>query len=170
MIVNYTFNDPGNYVVTLTVKNLLGDVGRDTVNIEVLPREIHVDDMSISLISGSDNSVKAQVVVEITDDKGEPVADVMVRGKWSGLLKGQTVGVTDASRKAVFVSDSTSKEGKIKFKVKNARTAGCTFIQGNNSIRISTDVQSNLAPVVNIASDICAARPRLTSGLAACNV
>ena len=156
MIVNHTFDDPGHYVVRLKVKNTLGAYDRDRIYIEVLPRMIHVDDMSISLVSENDHSLKARVVVTITDDNQTPVPDVMISGKWRGLrglLKGTTTGITDVSGKAVFVSDSTIGEGIIQFRVKNAGTAGCRFVQGRNSIRISTEVQYNLAPDVNIASE-----------------
>lgn len=153
MIVNHTFDDPGHYVVKLWVKNSLGSADRDTINIEVRPRMIHVDDMSISLVSENDHSLKARVVVTITDDNQTPVPDVMISGKWRGLLKGTTTGITDVSGKAVFVSDSIIGEGIIQFRVKNAGTAGCQFIQGRTSIQISTEAQYNLAPDVNIASE-----------------
>ncbi len=149
MIVNYTFNEPGNYAVNLLVKNSLGDFDKDTVNIEVCPRTIHVDDMSISLISGIGDSIKAKVVVTITDDQGEPVADVMVRGRWRGLVKGNATGISCAKGKVAFVSDSTSNEGAIKFRVKNAGVAGCRFIQAKNLIKIRPLTRTSQRPFNN---------------------
>ena len=160
MIVNHTFDDPGHYVVRLKVKNTLGAYDRDRIYIEVLPRMIHVDDMCISLVSEKDNSLKARVVVTITDANGVPVPDVMVCGKWGRLVRGSVTGITDAAGKAVFVSKSTDREGIIKFRVKNAGTAGCQFIQGRKSIRISTEDQCNLAPEVNLTADkLCGPAP-----------
>ncbi len=160
MIVNHTFDDPGHYVVNLWVENSLGVFDRDTVYIEVLPRMIHVDDMSISLVSEKDNSLKARVVVTITDANGVPVPDVMVRGKWGGLVRGYAVGLTNVNGKAVLVSNSTDKEGIIRFKVKNVGVAGYLFIPGDNSVKISTDEQSNLAPEVRFAlNKLCGPAP-----------
>ena len=44
MEVNFIFNIPGNYTLTLTVKDAMGNSGTDTVYITVIPKEVGDDD------------------------------------------------------------------------------------------------------------------------------
>jgi len=160
MIINHTFDDPGHYVVRLLVKNTLEAYDRDSIYIEVTSRQIYVDDMTIDLVQEESGAFKAQVNVVVTDNDGTPVPDVMIVGKWRGLVHDNVTGITDADGKAVFVSESSDKEGIFRFKVSSAGVAGCRFIQGRNSIRISTDEFANLPPEVNLAADrLCGPAP-----------
>jgi PKD repeat protein len=148
-IVNHTYDTPGSYIAELRVRDSNKGVDTDTVMIEVLPCYIHVEDMSISLIRNEDGSAKAQLCLLITDEEKMPVEDVMVIGRWRGLVKGRSVGITDKSGKAVFESKSTGKSGIIKFSVKRAGTSGCSYRPSQNvvnAIQISTEPEINLVP------------------------
>ena len=148
-IVNHTYKTPGSYVAELQVMDNNRGSDEDTVTIEVLPNYIYVEDMSISLIRNEDGSAKAQLCLLITDEEKMPVEDVMIIGRWRGLVKGRSVGVTDNKGKAVFESNSTIKSGIIKFAVKSAGTSGCSYRPSQNAvnaIQISTEPEVNLAP------------------------
>jgi PKD repeat protein len=124
---------------------------------------IHIDEMDASLLADEESGgVRARVIVTMTDYYGNPVEDVMVSGKWQGLVRGKTTCITDSEGMVTFDSDSTIESGNIKFKVRHAGTYGYTYQSNKNEITkisISTDempVQETKDPVISGEAPFCA--------------
>jgi PKD repeat protein len=107
-------------------------------------------------LESNDIGARGRVLVTITDNKGEPVADVQVSGEWGGLVRGRSFGITGEDGTVSFVSKSTVESGIIKFKVKNVGVYGYTYDPSKNiedEVKISTEDDTNLAPEVIISAD-----------------
>lgn len=76
---------------------------------------VFVNEITASAIDGSDGW-QSTVSIEIVDEDGQPVSDVLVAGGWVGVVtKGETTGLTDENGKLTLVSNFTERSGEITF-------------------------------------------------------
>ena len=62
--------------------------------------------------------------VKILDNDGNPVANAVVSGAWSGIVEDQQTGTTDSDGIAGFKSPKTKTSGSFEFTVENVTAAG----------------------------------------------
>jgi PKD repeat protein/C1A family cysteine protease len=141
--VTHTYLSAGNYGVTLTVTDNKTSTNEAWLTVQVTPdpnKVLHVEGISFTQRKVS-KSFLVDAKVTIKDIFGKPVANATVNGSWSGLVRGNVVGITNASGEVVLTSPKTSKTGLVTFKVISVSATGFTYDSSNSNISSSYTIK-----------------------------
>ncbi len=85
-----------------------------------------VGDITMDMTAGN-GGVTVNSAVLIRSAAGEPVAGVVVSGRWGGLVKSADTATTDATGHALFSSRNVRKHGQVTFTVTGASKSGAVY-------------------------------------------
>lgn len=131
-----SFSYPG-YVLTAQYDWVRFTRGADCTIGEPLPPDpegngISVDKITMGL---ANRNAKATAQITVVDDEGNPVADALVQGEWSGLVTNGDGSKTTNSEGVtpLFYSRRSTQSGEFTFCVTSISSEGYTYIpDGNN--------------------------------------
>lgn len=123
----HTYTIPGTYTALLTVTDMTGLSGTDTVTVVVNPPPpvfVHHIDMTLAQTSGR---WIATAAVTVVDQNGYAIPNATVTGTWSGLVRGTYSGKSDVAGVARIASPTTTSRGTFTFTVTGIIATGYKY-------------------------------------------
>lgn len=140
----HTYDLPGIYEMILTVMDDAGATDEQSITIQVDTGDetiMVVNDITMDI--QSDNKWKyALASILVLDETGFPVADAVVSGTWTGIVKEDTTMTAGSNGSVLFVSPRTKRSGTATFTVQSVAAPGFVYDPGqSNETTDSIDVQ-----------------------------
>jgi PKD repeat protein len=136
---SHTYTTPGAYTVTLKVTDNSGLSAAQsttiTVQQPVVAAKLHVDGITVRVVTQKGGQANAEALVTVRDDGGNLIPGVGVTGTWSGLTTGTASAVTNSAGTAVVKSARTkASSGIFTFTVTGVTLSGYTYDTAANVV------------------------------------
>jgi PKD repeat protein len=136
---SHTYATPGVYTVTLKVidNSGLSAAQSTTITVQqpVVAAKVHVDGITVRVVTQKGGQANAEALVTVRDDGGNLIPGAGVTGTWSGLTSGTASAVTNSAGTAVVKSARTkASSGIFTFTVTGITLSGYTYDTAANEI------------------------------------
>ena len=134
---SHTYATPGAYTVTLKVTDNSGLSAAQsttiTVQQPVVAAKVHVDGITVRVVTQKGGQANAEALVTVRDDGGNLIPGAGVTGTWSGLTTGTASAVTNSAGTAVVKSARTkASSGVFTFTVTGVTLSGYAYDSAAN--------------------------------------
>ncbi len=135
-VFTHTYVEPGSFTATLTVTDDSGNTNTASFLIRVnSDQEILMHVSGISLIQKKRRSSSyVFAAVTVVDESGNPVPDVGVTARFTGLVAKDVSGITGADGSVNLISRRTGESGTVQFSVVNLSRSGYAYSPQDNVV------------------------------------
>lgn len=131
---SHVYTAAGSYVARLRVTDPSGasDTAEVGINVLASTQTLHIRNIVMTLTIKR-SSAQTSASVSVLDSSGKAIPGATVTGKWSGVVSGNSSGITGTGGTVKLGSPSTKKSGTFTFTVTGVTFSGYAYDAGANT-------------------------------------